>query len=256
MSGWEQIRWEADAEAGTAWIVLNDPERRNALNAALVAELKEALERAEEDEDVAVVGLRGAGPDFCAGADLQEVHDSVEAGIMATLEDAESLGELFLQIRTLPKPVVAAVRGHALAGGAGLATACDLIVASEEAKFGYPEVKLGFVPAMVMALLRRSVGEKQAFELVATAEPVDAETAGRYGLVCRVLSEVTFREDAEAFVEELAGHSASALALSKRLLYQIDGAGFEAALRAGAEVNALARFTEDCQEGIRRFLEE
>lgn len=255
MTGWEQVRWDADSDAGTAWIVLDDPEKRNALNSTLVAELKEAFERAEVDDDVAVVGLRGAGPDFCSGADLQEVHDSVEAGIMTTLEDAESLGELFLQIRTLPKPVVAAVHGHALAGGAGLATACDLVVASEEAEFGYPEVKLGFVPAMVMALLRRSVGEKRAFELVATAEPVDAETARRYGLVCRVLSEGVFREDAEAFVDELAGHSASALALSKRLLYQIDGASFESALRAGAEVNALARFTDDCREGIRRFLD-
>ncbi|MFW6192934.1 MAG: enoyl-CoA hydratase/isomerase family protein [Gemmatimonadota bacterium] len=255
MSPFEQIRWDVDADAATAWIVLDDPERRNALNSALVAELKEAFRRVEEDDDVAVVGLRGSGPDFCAGADLREVHDSVEAGIMATLDDAESLGDLFLQIRGLPKPVVAAVHGHALAGGAGLATACDLVVASEEASFGYPEVKLGFVPAMVMALLRRSVGEKQAFELVATGEPVDAETARRYGLVCRVLPGATFRADAEAFVEELAGHSASALALSKRLLYQIDGVGFEGALQAGAEVNALARFTDDCREGIRRFLD-
>lgn len=255
MTGGAQVRWEPDPEAGTGWIVLDDPDRRNALNARLVEELKEALRRAGEEEEVSVVGLRGEGPDFCAGADLQEVHDSIEAGVMSTLEDAESLGELFLAIRDLPKPVVAAVHGNALAGGAGLATACDLVVASDDASLGYPEVKLGFVPAMVMAILRRSLGEKQAYEMVALGDPVDAETARRYGLVCRVFPADEFREDADAFLSELAGRSASALSLSKRLLHQIDDASFESGLRAGAEVNALARFTEDCREGIRRFLE-
>lgn len=255
MSEWKQIRWEDRPDDRTAWIVLDNPDRRNALNAGLVAELKEALGRARDEEHVSVLGLRGAGPDFCAGADLQEVRESVQAGIMSTLEDAEALGELFLEIRELPKPVVAAVHGNALAGGAGLATACDLVVASEGAKLGYPEVKLGFVPAMVMSLLRRSVGEKQAFELVGLGDPVDPETARRYGLVSRVLPEATFREEAEAFVAGLAERSATALALCKRLLHQIDGASIEAGLQAGAEVNALARFTEDCREGIRRFLD-
>lgn len=254
MSGREQVRVDR-GDGGVAWISLTNPDRRNALNAALVAELKEALAELEADGEVRVIGLRGEGPDFCAGADLQEVRDSVEAGVMATLEDAESLGELFLALRRVPKPVVAAVHGNALAGGAGLATACDLIVAAGDASFGYPEVKLGFVPAMVMAILRRSVGEKQAFELIATAEPVDAETARRYGLVCRVLEADGFHEAAEGFLEELADRSASALALSKRLLYQLDGTGFEEGLRAGAEVNALARFTEDCRVGIERFLD-
>lgn len=258
MSDDRQLRVEREPGTGVAWITLSNPEKRNALNADLVAGLKEALAALEEDGDVRVIGLRGDGPDFCAGADLREVRDSVEAGMMATLEDAESLGELFLALRRLPKPVVAAVHGNALAGGAGLATACDLIVASEDARFGYPEVKIGFVPAMVMAILRRSLGEKQAFELVATAEPVDAATARRYGLVCRVLEGEEpdgFHAAAEGFLEELAERSASALALSKRLLYQLDGAGFEEGLQAGAEVNALSRFTEDCRAGIERFLD-
>ena len=255
MSGREQVRVDREGEAGVGWITLANPGKRNALNAGLVAELKEALAELEADGSVRVVGLRGEGPDFCAGADLKEVRDSVEAGIMATLADAESLGELFLQLRRLRKPVVAAVHGNALAGGAGLATACDLIVASDDARFGYPEVRIGFVPAMVMAILRRSLGEKQAFELVATAEPVDAATARRYGLVCRVLGAEDFHAAAGEFLEELAERSASALALSKRLLYQLDGAGFEEGLQAGAEVNALARFTEDCRAGIERFLD-
>lgn len=254
-SAFEQIRVERDPEAGTGWLVLDNPEKRNALNAALVVELKAGLDALGEDGEVAVIGVRGEGPDFCAGADLQEVRDSIEAGVLATLEDAERLGELFLRLRRLPKPVVAAVHGSALAGGAGLATACDLVVASVDARFGYPEVNIGFVPAMVMTILRRSLGEKQVFELIGLGEPVGAERAHELGLVARVLPAEDFRGEAEAFVSELAGRSASALALSKRLLYQLDGTGFDEGLRAGAEVNALARFTEDCREGIARFLD-
>ena len=150
---------------------------------------------------------------------------------------------------------MALVHGRALAGGAGLATACDLVLASDDALFGYPEVRLGFVPAMVMAILRRSVGEKRAFELITLGNSIDADTAYRYGLVNRVFSAESFDRETGSFLETLASRSASALALSKRLLYQIDGASFEEAIRAGAQVNVSARQTEDCREGVRRFLE-
>jgi methylglutaconyl-CoA hydratase len=227
-------------DTGVNRISLDRPGQRNALNAELVAELKDAL---------------GEGPDFCAGADLREVQESIEAGVLESLADAESLGELFLLLRKLRKPVVAAVHGRALAGGCGLATACDLVVAASDSQFGYPEVRLGFVPAMVMAILRRSVGEKRAFELVALGDRIDAATAREYGLVSRVFPAEAFDAHAEEFAVRLAERSASALALSKELLYQIDGMSFEAAIRTGAEVNAIARLTPDCQEGIRRFLE-
>ncbi|MEJ2311879.1 MAG: enoyl-CoA hydratase-related protein [Gemmatimonadales bacterium] len=242
-------------DAGVNRIALDRPRQRNALNAALVAELKVALALADADERVRVVMLTGEGPDFCAGADLREVQDSIEAGVLESLADAESLGELFLLLRKLRKPVVAAVHGRALAGGCGLATACDLVVAASDSQFGYPEVRLGFVPAMVMAILRRSVGEKRAFELIVLGDRIDAETAREYGLVSRVFPAEEFEAHAEEYVVRLAERSASALALSKQLLYQIDGMSFEAAIRTGAEVNAIARLTPDCQEGIRRFLE-
>ena len=250
-----RILTEVDTDARVARIVLNRPERRNALNAELVRELKEALTSAEADDRARVVLVTGEGADFCAGADLREVQESVDAGVLASLADAESLGELFLLLRRLRKPVVAAVHGRALAGGCGLATACDLVVASSDAQFGYPEVGLGFVPAMVMAILRRSVGEKRAFELVALGERIDAETARDYGLVTRVFPAEEFRACSDEFACRLAANSASALALSKALLYQIDGMSFEAAMQTGAEVNALARLTPDCRSGIRRFLE-
>lgn len=254
MSARSQVRVEVDRGSGTAWVVLDDPDHRNALNAALVAELSEALEGLGADAEVRAIGLRGAGPDFCAGADLGEVKAAMEAGILTSLADADALGELFLLLRRLPRPVVAAVHGRALAGGCGLATACDLVVAARSAEFGYPEVRLGFVPAMVMAILRRSLGEKQAFELVSTGERFGAERAYELGLVNRLLDPDAFEEEAHAFLAGLAERSASAVALTKRLLYQLDGSGFEEGIRAGAEVNALARFTEDCRDGIDRFL--
>jgi len=250
-----QVSSEIDEAAGIARIMLDRPERRNALDRALVEELTVSLAAAQADKNVRVIAINGAGPDFCAGADLRELQQAVEAGPEASLAEAQALGDLFLLIRRLEKPVVALVHGRALAGGAGLATACDLVLASADARLGYPEVRLGFVPAMVMAILRRSVGEKRAFELVALGDSIDADTASRYGLVNRVFPSETFRQEATAFLETLASRSASALALSKRLLYQIDGASFEAAIREGAQVNVIARLTDDCRDGVRRFLE-
>lgn len=240
--------------AGVATVVLDRPERRNALDGAMVGELRNVLRRLDADEGVRVVALRGAGPDFCAGADLREVRASVEAGVLASLEDAQALGDLFIEMRAMRRPIVAVVRGRALAGGCGLATACDLVLAARSATFGYPEVRLGFVPAMVMAILRRSTGETRAFELVALGATIDAGTAADYGIVNRVFDDAELDAGAEAFLGELAGRSASAVALTKRLLYQIDGVEFAAAIRTGAEVNVLARLTDDCRDGIDRFL--
>ncbi len=251
----EELRVDIDERTGVNRLVLDRPERRNALNGAMIAELKEALSLADADDRIRVIALAGAGTDFCAGADLREVQASIEGGVMASLADAESLGELLLLMRRIEKPIVALVHGRALAGGCGLATACDLVLAAEGAVFGYPEIKLGFVPAMVMAILRRVVGEKNAFELVATGDPIGATEAARLGLVNRVIADEAFADEAGAYLEALGEQSATALALTKRLLYDTDGASFEAAIAAGARVNALARMTEDCQAGIQRFLE-
>jgi methylglutaconyl-CoA hydratase len=178
----------------------------------------------------------------------------MDAGPGAGLDDAQALGDLFVAMRRLSKPIVAIVHGRALAGGCGLATACDLVIAARGASFGYPEVHLGFVPAMVMAILRRSVGETRAFELLALGKTIDADTAAALGMVNRVFPDDELEEQATAFVTDLASRSASAVALTKRLLYEIDGADFESAIRTGAEVNARARLTDDCRAGIDRFL--
>jgi len=167
---------------------------------------------------------------------------------------AMRLGSVFIAMRALPKPVVAVVRGRALAGGCGLATACDLVLAHEDATFGYPEVRRGFVPAMVMAMLRRAVGEKTAFDLVATGRLLSAEEARQLGLVARVFPAASFEQDSRALLGELAGASASALGLIKRQLYEIDGRSFEEAIALGAKVNAVARSTPDFREAVGQFL--
>lgn len=239
---------------GVAWITLDRPEKRNALNDALVAGLRGALAAADADPAVRVVALRGAGKDFCSGADLSALQKIADASVMENLEDVDALAELFLLPRRMRKPVVAVVHGRALAGGCGLATACDLVLAAESASFGYPEVRIGFVPAMVMAILRRNVSEKRAFELITLGGTLGAAEAERIGLVNRVLPDSEFEARAAAFVAELAGRSASAVQLCKRLLYHQDAMGFEAAVRAGADLNVVARMTEDTQAGIARFL--
>ena len=241
-------------EGPVARLTLNRPQKRNALNDALIARLKQRLAEAVRDDAVRAVVITGAGEDFCAGADLSALQKISEASVSENQDDARALMELFLQIRNLRVPVVAAVRGRALAGGCGLATACDLVLAAESARFGYPEVQIGFVPAMVMAILRRNVSEKRAFELITRGEQVSAAEARQMGLVNRVFPDASFAEDVGNYVNHFQTVSASAVALTKALLYQMDGQAFAAALAAGVDVNVIARLTEDCQQGIAGFL--
>jgi methylglutaconyl-CoA hydratase len=243
-------------QEGIARLTLNRPEKRNALDAELINGIKDAMSATAHHAKCRVVLLTGAGKDFCAGADLARLEKSAQADVLENMDDARSMAELFLMMRHHPRPIVAAVQGRALAGGCGLATACDIILASESAMFGYPEVNIGFVPAMVMAILRRSVSEKAAFELVASGEVVPAARALELGLVHHVYPDDKFQTYVDNYVSRLAAKSSSALMLSKRLLYQMDSTPFDAALEAGIEINAIARMTEDCRNGIERFLKK
>lgn len=239
---------------GVARITLNRPEKRNALNDALIAGIRTALKQASSDDQIRAIVISGAGKDFCSGADLSALQKIAGASVAENSEDARSLLELFLLIRQMQVPVIAAVTGRALAGGCGLATACDLVLASQSARFGYPEVKIGFVPAMVMAILRRNVSEKRAFELITRGEEIGAEQAREFGLVNQVFNDETFAEEVEGYAKRFETLSRQAIALTKTLLYQIDGLAFREALETGADVNVIARMTEDCQKGIARFL--
>ena len=246
----------AELAAGVLTLTLNRPHKRNAMDAALVDALLEHLERAEIDAAARVVVVRGAGKDFSAGADLAELLASVDRPPDENAASAQRLGDVFIRMRRLPKPIVALVHGRALAGACGLATACDLVLAHVDASFGYPEVRRGFVPAMVMAMLRRTVGEKAAFDLVGTGRIVSAAEAQRIGLVSRVLPADGFDREANEIITALAAASPSAVAMIKRQLYEIDGRSFEDAIALGAKVNAVARATPDFKQAVKKFLDK
>ena len=235
-------------------ITLNRPDKRNALDDALIDDLKIALREADRDESVKAIVVKGAGRDFCSGADLSALQKISQSGVMENRDDADSLRELFSLIRSVKVPVVAAVHGRALAGGCGLATACDLVLAASDACFGYPEVKIGFVPAMVMAILRRNVSEKRAFALCTQGFEFDAATAESFGLINQIFPSETFEQSVKDYTNVYKTVSRSAVILSKRLLYQMDAQTFENALKAGVDINTVARLTDDCKAGVARFL--
>ena len=241
-------------ENGVARITLNRPEKRNALDPEFIQELQDALDTSASDSAVRVVLLNGNGKDFCSGMDLAALRASMDADILQSRHNAHELAALFLAMRRHPRPVVAAVHGRALAGGCGLATAADLIIAAHSAQFGYTEVNIGFVPAIVTAILRRSIPEKRAFELIASGEIISAQLAFDQGLVNRVFPDESFTADVEAYVSRFVQKSPSAVTLSKHLLYHIDAMSFEAAIDAGVEINTIARMTDDCKSGVQRFL--
>ena len=241
-------------ESGVLTGTLNRPEKKNAIDAPMIEGLYGLLERAELDAAARVVVLRGAGSDFCAGMDLNELLASADLTPDQNRDAALRFGGLFVRMRALPKPVVAVVQGRALAGGCGLATGCDLVLASASARFGYPEVQRGFVAALVMNLLRRAVGEKVAFDLAATGRMLDATEAAAVGLVSRVFPDTEFERKVSEVLQALVGFSATALALTKQQLYRLDGVGFEDGIQLSADVNAVSRTTPDFRTAIAAFL--
>lgn len=244
------------AEGTVRFIELNRPEKRNALNDELIAALKDALTGVVSDDTVRSIVIRGAGKDFCSGADLAAIQKIAGATFEENVEDARQLAELFELIRSVRVPVIAAVHGRALAGGCGLATACDLVIATRSARFGYPEVKIGFVPAMVAAILRRNLGEKKSFELLTQGFEFSADQAQTIGLVNLLFDDEGFETAALDYASRYAKVSGSAVAMTKRLLYDIDGASFSDAIAMGVDTNAHARMSDDCKKGIARFLEK
>jgi len=254
MSEYQKIQYSV--EKSIARLTLNRPDKRNALDDEIVREFKIALKAAATDETVRVVLVSGAGKDFCSGADLASLQRISEAGVEESMASAAVMGELFVEMRRHPRPIIAAVRGRALAGGCGLATACDIILAAESSQFGYPEVNIGFIPAMVMAILRRSVSEKRAFESITRGEIITARAALEIGMINRVFADDQFESEVEAYAAKLASKSASAVSLAKSLLYHMDGMTFETAIQAGIQMNAITRMTEDCKSGVERFLKK
>ena len=220
-------------------LTMNRPEKRNALNSELTQGLLDALRAADADESVGAIVLTGAGQGFCAGADLTEFKD-LQAGVAAE-NRAELTMQLHLVFSKISKPVVSAVNGHAMGGGAGLAIAADLAVMADNAKIGYPEAKHGIVAAIVMANLVRQVGRKAAFELVSLGEPVDAQRALQLGMVNRVCPTSDVLSVSVGLAEKLAGVKRVAMAETKRLFHEVADLALAPALERGRDTNKRMR---------------
>lgn len=236
-------------------LTLNRPDKRNALNAELVSALSRALNEAADDETVRVLVLTGAGSVFSAGADLDALQRMQEASAAENLADSERLAKLFEQIYRHPKPVIAKINGHAIAGGCGLAAVSDFSIAAEGAKLGFTEVRIGFVPAIVSVFTLRKLGETVARELLLRGVLITAETAADIGLITRTVPADQLDETVDRLAAEIASNtSGTAVALTKRLLANVSGMGLKEALSYATQLNAFARGTEDCRAGIEAFL--
>jgi methylglutaconyl-CoA hydratase len=249
------MRVRVSRSEGVGHLTLARPEKKNALDRLMAEEIVQSLEALAADAETRVVVIDGEGDDFCAGADLEALAALLDAGRDAQLEDARALGRVFTCIRQLRIPVVAAVRGRALAGGAGLATACDIVLAHPNATLGYPEVRIGFVPAMVMTMLRRIVSERRAFDLAITGRSVSAAEAEALGLVSRVLSADGFDAAVNEVCQAIAKSPPEAVRRTKKLFYELEGRPFESSIAHGAQANADARMTDEFRDGVRRFLQ-
>lgn len=239
------------------FITLNRPEKRNALAPELIDELKRAFREAEADAGVKVIVLRARGETFCAGADLAYLQKLQKFSFEENLADSHQLKELLLLIYTLSKVVIASVHGHAIAGGCGLASVCDFVVTVPEAKFGYTEVKLGFVPALVMVFLIRRIGESWARELLLKGDLVTAEEAYRVGLV----NKVVLPGELDAEVMKLAGglltgSSPASVERTKRMIAHVQSLPLDEALEYAARMNAEQRATDDFRKGVGSFIDK
>ena len=246
----------AALDGGVLTATLNRPEKKNAIDTPMIDALLTLLARADLDRAVRVVAVRGAGGDFCAGMDLNELLASADKSVEQNRQAALHFAEIFVRMRHIPKPIVAVVHGRALAGGCGLATACDLVLATESAKFGYPEVQRGFVPAIGMTLLKCTMGDKVSFDLAATGRILGAPEAAALGLVSRVYEDSDFEDQVAGVLRALAAASPSALAFTKQQFYELDGLRFEDGIRLGADVNAVSRTTPDFRAALQAFLKK
>jgi methylglutaconyl-CoA hydratase len=237
------------------YITLNRPEKRNALSYEMVSEIKLAFMKAEADADCKIIVIKGSGEAFCAGADLAYLQQLQTNTFEENLADSRHLMELFQFIYHSHKVVISQISGPALAGGCGLATVCDFSFATPQSTFGYTEVKIGFVPAIVMVFLVRKVAEKTARQLLLTGDVFDAQKALNYGLINEIVEADALDETVFKFAQKLCKQaSAQSLGLVKEMLANVQSMEVNSALNYAAQTNAKARATEDCKKGIAAFL--
>jgi methylglutaconyl-CoA hydratase len=242
-------------EASIRTITLNRPECRNAMTPEMQQELIAAMEEAAADR-CRVVVLRGAGKAFCSGLDLEALHDPSGKVAADHRADAERIARLFRTLYELPIPTIAAVHGAAIAGGAGLAILCDFTLAVPEAKFGFPEVRIGFVPALVSVFLALQIGDKRTRDVLLTGRHFDAAEAHRLGIVNEIVAPEALMERVRALAQTLAANSPESLAATKRLMAAQHKAWIDSAIALAMEASARARETDDFREGLAAYLEK
>ncbi|MBX7204053.1 MAG: enoyl-CoA hydratase/isomerase family protein [Bacteroidia bacterium] len=243
------------SENRVGYITLNRPEKRNAMNAAFVGEIKETFKQAEANDNCKLIVLKANGDAFCAGADLSYLQSLQTNTYDENLQDSQHLMELFRMIHLSSKVVIAQIEGPAMAGGCGLATVCDFSFATPESTFAYTEVKIGFIPAIVMVFLIRKIGEGKAREILLTGDIFSAEKAQNYGLVNFVKPADAIENEVKAFAERLCKTaSAQSLKTVKEMIAGVQDSTLDEALMYAAKMNAAARATDDCKKGIAAFL--
>lgn len=238
-----------------ACITLNRPDKRNAISAQMIDDLLAALDEAEHGP-ARVLILTGAGKAFCAGMDLDGLRALAGNSPGQNLEDSRRMAKMFHRVYAFPKPVISAVNGAAIAGGCGIATLADFTLAAPEAKFGYTEVRIGFIPALVSVFLLRQIGERHARDLLLSGRIVDAVEAFRMGLVSEIVPAEKLMARAEELASSLLASSPTSIARTKRLLLEHDAAALQASLERAIHANADIRSTADFREGLTAFLEK
>jgi methylglutaconyl-CoA hydratase len=244
-----------DCAGEIATITLNRPDKRNAISTQMIAELQTALDEIEKKK-VRVVIITGAGSAFCAGMDLEMLASIARQSPQENQDDSKRMAKFFRRVWSFPRPMIAAVNGHALAGGCGIATLCDFTISVPEAKFGYTEVKIGFLPAIVSVFLTRQIGDKRARDLLLTGRLIEAKEAQQLGLVNELVEADKLLSRAAELADQLVAVSPGSVTRAKRLLVCAEAAGIDDDLERAVLENARIRCTPDFKEGIASFLEK
>lgn len=238
-----------------AYITLNRPEKRNALSFDFVQLIKDTFKKAEADENCKVIVFKANGEAFCSGADLASLQKLQTNTDEENLQDSLHLMELYKMIHLSPKVVISQVEGAALAGGCGLASICDFCFATPTSKFAYTEVKIGFVPAIVMVFLIRKIGETNARSMMLTGDIIDAQKALQFGLINAIMDAEMIEDEVFDFAKKLCKHTSSqSIALTKQMIAEVQNLSMDEALHYAATMNMKARKSDDCKKGINAFL--
>ncbi|MCI0473574.1 MAG: enoyl-CoA hydratase-related protein [Ignavibacteria bacterium] len=243
-----------EERGATKVLVMNRPDKRNSLDDVMINEMTELMHKLSADENTKSIVITGSGGNFCSGLFLDYLHKIQQFDVMDNKKDSGNYKNLLLSIYNCPKPTIAMVDGYALAGGCGIASACDLIVASDKAQFGYTEVKIGFIPAIVMVFLLKRVSETHAKDLMLTCKFINGTEAHKIGFANYVTEQYMLENFTHKLCENLNSLPSSSVQLTKEMFRNVPSMSFESALEYAVDMNALTRMTTDCRNGIQKFL--